>query len=269
MKGKKQEPMAKQDESQKDMDMGDGKDKEKEEGAEKSMTAVNQDDLEKSIAKLEEFTQTGDQVSRKEALLAKAQSGDLSAEERDELFKALGGQTEEAPKAEPISKGLQGNETLQKALDVSDYLSEQHSELCKSLDLVGEVIEKSDKRQHEFNLVLAKTVVDTGNLVKSIAEKLNIIASQPARAPKSLGAQPMEKSFAGTPPSDMQLNQTQILDGMDMLMEKSMSTGQNGLTEDGEDILKSISKYEQTHQITRSMLERVKGVIAERAAAAH
>ena len=233
---------------------------------------VDQSDLEKSIAKLEEYAEEGDPVSRKDALLAKAQQGELDEDEREELYKALGGDYE-TPSSddEPLSKGIQENETLQKALDVSDYLSEQHTELCKSLDAVGEVINASDKRQHEYNLVLAKAVADTGNLVKSIAEKLDIIGQQPARGPKSAGlrgSQPLAKSFAGQPSGD-EMSRDQVLNGLDALMEKSMRDGSNGMTSDGEDILKSISKYEQTHNISRSMLQQVKKAISERAESAH
>jgi len=233
-------------------------------GYKKSM-AVDDDDLEKSIALLEGYTLDNDEVSRKDALLSKAQSGDLTGEERDELFKALGGGPVVEDKGPDIVKGLRDNDTLQKALDVSDYLAEQHTELCKSLESVGEVIEQSDKSQHEFNLILAKAVADTGNLVKAIAEQLETISSQPARAPKSVGAQPMAKSFAGVQQSD-HLSRTLILQGLDMLMEKSMASGQNGLSADGQDILTAISKYEQLHQISKPMLEQVQSVLRQGAA---
>jgi hypothetical protein len=232
---------------------------------------VEASDLEKSISKLEEFAKSEDPVSRKDALLEKAKAGTLEGAERDELFKALGGEVEQPvadePVAEDLVKGFQENEGLQKAIDVSDYLTEQHTELCKSLETVGEIIEKSDLRAHEFNLVLAKAVADTGNLVKGIADKLDVIGAQPARAPKSAGVagQPMEKSFAGHAPSGDRLSREQVLNGLDVLMEKSMQNGMDGMTQDGEDILKSVSKYEQTHQITESMLARVNEVIRERA----
>lgn len=212
---------------------------------------LTQDDLEKSLNKLEAYVADGDKPTRKAQLLEKAQSGELAKSERDELFQILGGGT---PAAEGLGaklvKGLEDNETLAKALDVSDYLQEQHTELCKSLDALGEHIEKSDSRQHEFNLVLAKAVADIGGLAKAMSERLEVIEGQPVRGPKSRGvsaAAPLEKSFGGQKPgaAGEEFSKSQILDGMQDLLEKSVDSGQGGAVPGIGDMGVAISKFEQ------------------------
>lgn len=255
---------------------GEEEEEEKEEGEEdkeqmemakkgcKKSTDLTGDDLEKSLQKLESIVDDGDVTSRKDNLLSKAQSGDdLSKSERDELFSLLGGEpTDESDStSDELTKGLSENDTLQKALDVSDYLSEQHTELCKSLTAVGEVIEKSDARQHEYNLVLAKAVAEVGNLVKAVAETVGAIANQPARAPKSAGVQGgrvLNKSFAGGPSDPNQLSKSDIMNTLDAMMEKSMTEGKSGATESGFDLLTEIAKYEQTNTIAPRLLSEVK-----------
>lgn len=224
---------------------------------------LTSDDLEKSLAKLEALTQSTDTTSRKDALLSKATKGEeLSKSERDELFGLLGGEAPKATVSESLVKGMQSNETIQKALDVSDFLTEQQGELVKSLSALGEVVQKSDARQHEFNLVLAKSIVDVGNLVKAVAQNIGAIAKQPARAPKSAGVPggtALQKGFAGAPAADeSQLTKGEVLGTLEAMLEKSMTSGQGGVAANGEDLLTAIAKYEQMNRMSPGLLEEVK-----------
>lgn len=221
------------------------------------------EDLEKSLEKLDSFAVSGDVESRKKVLLQKAMEDDLEKSERDELFELMGGQSGEPtdPRSDEVIKSMAENDTLQKAWDVSDYLREQHEELCKSLGMLADYQEQSDARQHEFNLVLAKAVSDTGNMVKAMSEKLGVIASQPARAPKSRGVQTsrtLEKGFGGQPPSEEELTKSVILDALDEMHVDSLEKGMEGRTNRGESILNAISKYETTNMISKTMLADVK-----------
>lgn len=230
---------------------------------EKSQKDLSADDLEKSLDKLSEFAQSNDGESRKNSLLQKAMEGELEKSEREELFGLMGGATtEETPEShsETIAKSMNENETLQKALDVSDYLREQHDELCKSLGHLAEYQEQSEARQHEFNLILAKAVSDTGQLVKAMSTKLGVIASQPVRGPKSkMGpqAQPLQKSFGGQPPEGEQLSKSLVLDALDEMHQESLEKGMDGRTVRGESILNAIAKYENTNMLSKSMLAEV------------
>jgi hypothetical protein len=154
---------------------------------------------------------------------------------------------------------MRDNETIQKALDVSEYLDEQHSELCKALTEVADRIEKSDQRQHEFNLVQARAIVQMGSLVKAMSERLGVIESQPARQPKSRGvrAAPLQKGFGGEPPPGEQLSKSEVLDTLEVMMRESVDKGGSGASAGGEDLLKAISKYEQFNAISRPLLKEV------------
>jgi hypothetical protein len=231
--------------------------------AKKSMD-LSEDDLQKSLDKLSAIVEDGEPVTRKESLLKKSLGGeDLSKAETAELFKLMGG--EEEPKEPELSKAVEqiytDNETLQKATDVSDYLDESQKALIKSLTVLSDRIESGDTRQHEFNLVLAKAVSGVGKLVKGMSERLGVIEGQPARAPKSRGVQPgqvLHKAFGGEASPGDQLNQTQVLDGLETLMQKSMGEGRGGFTESGENIMLATAKFEQTRQITPTLLSEIR-----------
>jgi hypothetical protein len=238
---------------------------EEEEEGEKSITPG---DLQKSLDRLTAMAEAGDGPSRKDRLLSKANDDTLSKSEREELFELLGGAapTVDEP-GENIVKSMTSNDTLQKALDVSEYLQEQHSEMVKSLRNVGEEIQKSDNRRHEFSLVTAKALCDIGQMVKSMYEQINTIGGQAARPPKSLGVradQVMQKSFAGRAAESDDLSKSQVLDALDGMMEESMTKGGSGTLDSGEDIALAVSKYEQTHMISKSMLGAAKAFIQKK-----
>ena len=239
---------------------------EEEEESEKSITPG---DLQKSLDRLTAMAEAGDGPSRKDNLLAKANDDTLSKSEREELFELLGGAapTVDEP-GENIVKSMTSNDTLQKALDVSEYLQEQHSEMVKSLRNVGEEIQKSDNRRHEFSLVTAKALCDIGQMVKSMYEQINTIGGQAARPPKSLGVvkagQVLQKSFAGRAAESDDLSKSQVLDALDGLMEESMAKGGSGTLDSGEDIALAVSKYEQTHMISKSKLGAAKSFIQKK-----
>lgn len=230
--------------------------------AKKSMP-ISEDDLQKSLDKLGALATAGIPASRKDSLLKKAQTDELSKSEKSELFKLLGGEASE-PETPALSKSIQEtfteNEVLQKATDVSDYLDENQKALVKSLSILSDRIEAGDVRQHEFNLVLAKAVSGVGKLVKGMSERLGVIESQPTRAPKSRGiqaSQVLHKGFGGNSPAEDALSHAQILDGLDGLMQKSMAEGKSGMSEGGENILTATAKFEQTRQITPGLLQEI------------
>ena len=136
----------------------------------------------------------------------------------------------------------------------------------KSLRRVGDEIQKSDHRRHEFNLVLANAVKEIGEMVKSLSSTVSVMAGQPAHAPKSLGirtrpGQVLQKSFANQPAQGESLTKSQVLDALDGLMQESLSKGMSGSIANGEDIALAVAKYEQTNLISRPMLDAVKGYL--------
>ena len=134
----------------------------------KKSVEITEDDLMKSVEQLEAFAKADDPISRKNELLEKAQKEDLTDSEKDELFKALGKEEEEVVEEESVTKSFEDNEDMQKSLDVSDYLSDLHTGLVKALGTFEAKQTASDARQHEFNILLAKSVAQVGKLMKSL-----------------------------------------------------------------------------------------------------
>ena len=237
-------------------------------GPYKKSDDLSGEDLQKSLELLEDFANEGNTPSRKESLLAKAQSEEgLSKSENAELFEILGGgeaSSSASPAKDPISKALTDNEPLRKALDVSEYLEEQHGALVKSLDAVGDAIEKSDTRRHEFAMLQAKATVDIGNLVKSMAVQLGVIAEQPAAGPKSKGVRGgtkvLNKSMVNGDSEELQLNKGMVMDTMEEMSAESLEKGWSGRLAGGtgEDIGMALTKYESLNQISPTMLKAVK-----------
>lgn len=267
--GDEEEPEDEEDEEEDDEDedetesAGDEEDETEEENgmSVKSQVNVSEADFQKSLDRLEAEANTGNQETRRSALLAKAQSGDLDPEERDELFAIMGGgDTANKSLGSEVTEGLNSNETLQKAYDVSDFLAEHNLELTKSLDLLSAKVEAQDNRQHEFNLVLAKAMVDTGKLIKAMSERLGVIASQPAREPKARGAQPLQKSMVGgsLPPEGDNLSKSQIQDALDDMMQKSVDSGNQGVSPGGMDIAVETAKFEMSNKLSPKMFAEVR-----------
>lgn len=230
---------------------------------------IDKDDLEKSLGELEEMASDGDTDARKDVLLEKAKGSDgLTKAETDELYDILGGEPkEEVPLADGISKGLKDNEGVTQALDVSEYLQEQHTELCKSLDGLSEHVEKGDNRQHQFNLILAKAVSETGRLVKSVADRIGVVEAQPARAPKAkrTPADPAQKGFGGQPPEGEELTKTNVLDALEEMIVKSVNAGNGGHMGGGIDLSVEAAKFEASGMLNPSVVREVKLHIAEKA----
>lgn len=229
-------------------------------------TGLKEEDLVKALDQLDDYVSSHDGMTRKEQLLQKAMSEELEDGEREELFGLMGGSSGEESRGEEIVKSFQENEDFQKAFEVSDFLREQHDELTKSLATLADYQERAEGRQHEFNLALARTVSDTGKLVKAMSERLGVIERQPAREPKAIRTrqdQVLQKSFQGGGSSDNgqggpQINRRMILKGLNEMMVKSMSEGRDGLSECNEDISVAVATFEQMNQISKPMLDEVR-----------
>lgn len=252
-----------------------------EEDEEKAGKSIPVEDLEKALVQLERFSK-GDGPGRREELLEKAQKGKLAKSEADELYQILAGTRpgDETDVGEPLSKaltaGLEENEEMEKAIDVSGFLGELRDELTKSLTVLGDAVEAGEQREHAFNLVLAKALASVGNLVKAqtvaldaIQSRLGIIEAQPARKPKSqlTGVQPLEKGMAGGRPAGAgdELTKGQILDALDEMLEKSVNEGGSGSI-GGESLTLATAKLESAGTISPSLLNAVRAHLKNRAA---
>jgi hypothetical protein len=209
-------------------------------------TNLTKDDLEKGLKALEEAAQSPEK-SRAAALFQKAMSGSAGPAELQELVKSISGGSVTSAAVEPLK-----NSDLEKSLDVSPYLRENQKALVESMTVLAGALEKSEGSQTAFNRVLATAVVQLGDLVKSVDNKLTEQAEllksvsaaasvTPAYPPKSQGPAPkaLEKSFAGGAPEGEgpRLSKGQILSVMTDMVKSNVPMGT-------EDVLKAVAQYE-------------------------
>jgi hypothetical protein len=238
---------------------GEGEEKEEKAYRKSHDAGVTVDDLRKGLDRLDAYAQTSP-ATRKETLLSKAQSEELSKSETEELFRLLGNQEDGSSQlASQLTKGLTQNAKMQEAFDVSDFLAEQTGQLVKSLGDLGAQVEQSGARQHEFNVVLAKAVADTARLAAAMSERLGVIESQPARQPKSRlsGAQALNKSF-GAQPGGEPLGRGQMLKALEGMMDLSKSEGRPGVLRCGQPIDLAVAELESAGTANPSVQAEVR-----------
>lgn len=230
-------------------------------------TELSKAALEKGLKQLEDAARAPTQ--RAEELFGKSKEGTITPEERDELVKSL--TTGLGARA---TEGLRnGSEEMNKSINVSGYLKEQHEGLIHALDTLGSHIQKSEAQDLEYRVALANTLLGSAALLKSqdarldaqeallksITEKMGIIAAQPARGPKSAagataaaaGTEPLNKSFAGQP-GGSEMSKSDILNSMSDMIHKGMEQVA------GENLMLSATKFESLNQISPDMLVQVK-----------
>jgi len=166
--------------------------------------------------------------------------------------------------AKSFSDTVEGNQTLNEAMEMSDFLQEFAKAFgtglgeleARTADMiekgfnaiighVNEAIEAKFSEQGEFNKSLAEAVVNIGHGVAGSIQQVEQVANQPASAPKSqmvalpggyqAGVQTMNKSFGG--PAGENITKAQKLDVMSDLVQK----GQLSATE--------VIKFETTGQM--------------------
>jgi hypothetical protein len=201
----------------------------------KSLDVVAEDDLLKSLSRIEETILKGETPeARKQALLQKSLQGDASADESAELAGLLKGETLEPTAADEVAKAVEPSTDgdLRKSLDVSGALSEMFSGVNGALSTVADRLDKSSSHQGEVNLVLAKGLHDTGSLVvrmaqlvKSLDAKLDMALSQPVSQRRSI-TQPgdvVHKAHAGGEAIEDQVQKGDVMDLLTEMMLKAQT----------------------------------------------
>lgn len=224
--------------------------------------------LNKSIEALARFAQKADPQARKKELMRRAYMGkSLSQAEKAELMQHL---NKSAPhgKAAPsrtLSKGLNGNRAIQQSIDVSEYLAQQHQELCKALNSVEQRLNAMAEQSTEFQLLLAKAVAQTGQGVSRLNKSVGQVQSAPVRGPKSLGvtgrSRPLQKS--GLSGDGQAITKGQASDALDALLQKSRVTGRYGKSDSGADLLKAAMHFESSGQLLPEVQPDVRRYLRE------
>ncbi len=237
------------------------------------MKKLTEEDLAKGLNALTAVASHNNVAARRTELLSKANSGEATDEERDELIKSLSGND----LGQRAAAGLQTNE-IKKSLDVSDYLKDLTSGIAQGLEVLGDQLSKSQEGEGNFRIALATTLVGIndvlqaqGEILKSLTAQAAQTATLPARGPKSLGvagvpAKAIQKSFGGAQGAgashakpSVDLSDDQIFDAMEGLQKSGV------FHVNGEDLTKAVSKYESLHQISQPVMEAVQAFVAKNA----
>ena len=209
---------------------------------------LSEEELVKGLKALELFSGAADPSSRKDTLLKKALSEELASEEKQELFDLIG-EDKASPSLEPVSKGMEENKAIQDSLDVSDFLSAQHTELVKALDSMESRIGTLNAQQNEFNLLLAKGITSIGKCVQNILNSIDTIESAPCSAPKATNPKALAKSFSGSSSEDAPLTKSLAAKTLLTIVENRMSKGLSTVMENGIDLANEVALIESSGRI--------------------
>lgn len=235
------------------------------------------DALEKALEKLNDLAKS--EKDEKNELMAKSMKEELSEEESARLITLLkGGKGEDKTLAKSATANLtpESNSAVAAAVDVSDYLNAFNTGNIGALETLADTIEKSDARNHEVQLAMAKAIVSVGNLVKSLVADVNSWASQEAAPPQGARtpaqavqqvAQPLNKSMAGAPPAGDVISKGEALELLDSMHQESLKKGMGGRAACGEDLNNAIAKYEMTSKMSKSLIDEMKAYRATKRSA--
>lgn len=233
---------------------------------------VEADALMKSLDVLEATAEgVGEgETDRRAELAAKVADGTINKSEQSELVELLGGEQGEGDQGEgdfnkSFSEMFATDDQMAKDYEVAPFI-ERHSQMvAEALDGMRDSMSKSAGEQQVFNRALAKSfrgigqvVTQQGDLIKSLhdqnqalTERLGVVESTPNARKGMTGAQPLNKSFAGSEGA-IGLSEAQITEGLNKLMVKSRNN--NFLAPCGEPLDVAINRYETERTITKSML---------------
>jgi len=199
--------------------------------------AILNADLSKSQDE-DEDDKGGDKDPRDEKKGGKDEKKDDDGKGGDTSLAGMFGKSQQAPQdmGKSFAQAVQDNDTLQKGIEVSDFLLEMVKSFALGLENVSRRLEAHvDSRfgqfaseQGDFNKSLAEAVANIGYGVGALSKGIEDAGQQPAGAPKSqLRAVP-----AGTAPQGVQplskgqgnplegITKSQVLDTMTAMMEK-------------------------------------------------
>jgi hypothetical protein len=180
-----------------------------EEKVEKSEPTITQDDLMKAVSALEELVKARDEEEEEEK----------EEEEEEKEEKSFAGNFEE-------------NETLEKAVEVSDFLAALVDETETSIDALGREMVRMQKSMGKYDTKFIESLGSVATMLKAVGDKLDafdarlkVMEHTPAAQPKTImkSAQPIEKSFntGGEPDGLDTLTRRQKIE----IMEKAVADG--------------------------------------------
>lgn len=209
-------------------------------------------ELVKSLSAIESMIASG-QVGRKQQLLSKALSGDITAAEATELSGLVNPTAATSPVAEGFSKSMAG---ARQQIQGSEYFAAIHDTTVDTTTQLIEALQKSDGARADQTLVLAKTLrlvaknqVELSKALDLMAKSMGVALSRPVRDPTAVtGAQPAERTFQGQQRQGLTYDEVQQT--LHLMFAKSEKEGRDGMAICGVDIADAIIKYETSFQAT-------------------
>lgn len=234
----------------------------------KKSAPITEQTLSKALAVVNRFYEASDPSTRRQALLSKASTGELSKSERRELYKSLGGRAERRPSlARKVAKSFKESPTMAKAMhsasqeaDVSEYLEAQTDNLCKGLRTVARAQDTASERQHQATLIMCKALAQIGGTVLAMGRKLDVIEKQPVREPRSISARPLNKSFAGEPSSgaEQAAEPQEMIETLTEMNRESHANGRSGLSKSQHSISDAVNALLSSGALPRGIVQDVR-----------
>lgn len=191
---------------------------------------------------------------------------ELPSEETDEdLDKSF---TETALDDPDIQADIKTNVDGQE-YDVSGFLARQNAFVGGALDSIrGDLVKSLTKGfgdASRFNLAMAKAnralgqrVLEQGDLVKSLTDRLSVVEETPVPHRALQGAAQLKKSLPQTDGNQNLPTRAQIINGLTHL---NKSAGDDGKAPCGRDITEAVVRFESTGQIHPDMMANIKKAI--------
>jgi hypothetical protein len=234
-----------------------------EEDVEKSEVSV--ETLDEVLGQLETMAKAVNPHSEKEDLLSKAQAGTITAEENEQLVAILSGKVPTLSDA--AISGLE-SDSMQKAIEVSDYL-EAHNEGVKfGLSYLASELEKSHSAAGEFNSLLAKSVIalaqDLGQKIEALSSTLEAWGEKEVvQVKKPITAKAIEKSLSGEEPKEV-MPWREAIATLGTMFEESIEKSMHGRSEKGTQLNEAIAFVNRTHQVPNQLASEIKQFQASR-----
>lgn len=219
----------------------EGQDDDEDDEDEVEKSKIDLDDLEKGLKELEA---TGkNRRTRKEELLEKARTG-LSAEERRELDAELDGRT--------LQKALENEQELAKAMDASPALDVLGTRVSEAVDRLASNLQKSESDRSTFEKALATSIVGLGRVVAKLTEKVESLEGDlekaldaPAREPRAVSHQPIEREVpgaGGAGAKPQQIDSRKLASTLEAMHRDSVRKGEGGTSRSGISIKTELTK---------------------------
>ena len=182
----------------------------------------------------------------------------------DDLMKALteleSATTTVPDNGDDLAKAITGEDGVQPAIDVSDYLDGLTKGITDAITEQSSALHKGFTEVAERDAVFAKAFAGMASLVKSQQERIEALEGQPVgrRAVTTRSEAVLNKAFVDGGNGQDTLSKAEVLDTMETMFQKSMNEQRGGQSLGGFPLDIAISNFEQTGQLDPRLANEIK-----------